>query len=43
MQKMVVLSQCCFVAGIQVYGKPMSGRRGSPPEKKDNEDVAKYW
>ena len=38
MQKMVALSQCCFVGGIPGWGKPMLGRRYSCVEK-DKEDV----
>ena len=36
---MLKLSQCCSVTGIQGWGKPMSGRKDSRPEK-DNVGVA---
>jgi len=29
MQKVIVLSQCCSVTGIRVWGKLISGRSGS--------------
>ena len=39
MRKMVALSACCFVPGIQVWGKHMLGRKDSSLVK-DSSDVA---